>query len=492
MSLGEELIPLVSVITAVGDDGTFLGEAYETLSRQQLDWEWVIQFDGSSRQLPDHLDSDKRVKIDCNGDQLGQAITRNLALARSRADHVQIWDAYAQTDPALSELLSLLLDHPGAAFAALGRVGKAQRSETIESGVLADHWLEQGLLPCSIQGMLWRKQILLSCGGQAALDEGGDVCTALVAAERHPVCLLDRIDDEHSFPAADDLEAGARSYIFQRLEAARLSDEAPGIPSEQKRARKRTAVQGREGLISVITPVHDPEAPYLEETYRRLLEQDFTDWEWILQFDGADWQPPAWLDDPRVRPAANGKHLGVANTRNLALARSEGALIQTLDSDDFLLPGALQAMADVLEKDPTLVYALGRVHHLVDGRYSDRDDSGREMLTGKPAFGVLQPGVVADFWLEKEAMPFSLNCICWRREVLFVIGGWAAMKVGEDGSLFIHASDQHPGYWLDRYTLVYRQHPASAMHQPRYWEQYRPQARKFNIERLQALRADRA
>src|ERR1039458_5787847 len=115
-------------------------------------------------------------------------------------------------------------------------------------------------------------------------------------------------------------------------------------------------------LISVITPTHKPEAPYLEEAYEGLCAQD-VNWEWVLQFDGERWDMPSYLlGDDRVRLECNGKHLGVAMTRNRACVRARGELVQVLDSDDVLLPGATRVLMEAVLRTG-VAYAAGRVQH---------------------------------------------------------------------------------------------------------------------------------
>lgn len=58
-----------------------------------------------------------------------------------------------------------------------------------------------------------------------------------------------------------------------------------------------------------------------------------------MQEDGAEPGLEALLREvPCVRYEANSAQLGLAQTRNLALSRVTGELVQVLDHDDVLLP----------------------------------------------------------------------------------------------------------------------------------------------------------
>lgn len=75
-------------------------------------------------------------------------------------------------------------------------------------------------------------------------------------------------------------------------------------------------------VISVITAVHGPAAPYLADAYKSLLEQDLPqgwDWQWVIQEDGeTDDVIPHVPEDPRIS-FGQGRPCRAAVTRTLAL-----------------------------------------------------------------------------------------------------------------------------------------------------------------------------
>ena len=265
------------------------------------------------------------------------------------------------------------------------------------------------------------------------------------------------------------------------------------IPSDGNLATRSRLVEDvliaeRLGLVSVITATHDPEAPYLRAVYDSLLSQTSAEWEWLVQFDGPRWDPPAWLqDDARVKVEVNGAKFGIANTRNLALARAQGEFIQSLDSDDMLLPGALSRVSQALRGTPELGYALGSVHFLVDGELSDKDDHGRDD-GASPPFGRIEPGVLYDTWKGRgRGLSSPFNFPMWRRTVLLAYGGWAAISTGEDFNVLFAVGEDYAGEFIDEFTIIYRQHEGSIMHDDEYWR-ISPRNRKFTVARLEAIR----
>src|SRR4051794_4357529 len=95
-----------------------------------------------------------------------------------------------------------------------------------------------------------------------------------------------------------------------------------------------------EGPVSIVTPVHRPVPGYLAELHASLDGQVGVEWEWVIQIDGdASLMakiPVAIRADSRVSVEANGRWLGQAATRNLALVRTSHRLLQTVDADDVL------------------------------------------------------------------------------------------------------------------------------------------------------------
>lgn len=77
---------MISIITAHQPKrDSFLKDCYNSILKQDVDFEWLIEIDGSGYQLAEEIRLDPRVKIEATGINIGQAAARNLALARSRS-----------------------------------------------------------------------------------------------------------------------------------------------------------------------------------------------------------------------------------------------------------------------------------------------------------------------------------------------------------------------------------------------------------------------
>ena len=105
-------------------------------------------------------------------------------------------------------------------------------------------------------------------------------------------------------------------------------------------------------MISVIVPIFNAEK-YLHRCIKRILAQDYTDYELLLIDDGSTDNSGTICDefakyDKRVR-VFHKKNGGVSSARNLGLDNSIGEYIMFVDSDDYMLPGMLEVMLSTLE-----------------------------------------------------------------------------------------------------------------------------------------------
>ena len=97
--------------------------------------------------------------------------------------------------------------------------------------------------------------------------------------------------------------------------------------------------------ISIIVPVYKTER-FLSACIASILAQTFTDFELILVDDGSPDSCPALCDaaaakDSRIR-VIHQKNRGLSGARNAGLDAAEGEWIAFVDSDDMLLPQALE------------------------------------------------------------------------------------------------------------------------------------------------------
>jgi len=208
--------------------------------------------------------------------------------------------------------------------------------------------------------------------------------------------------------------------------------------------------------VSIITAAYAPSAAYLRDTIASVQAQELpTGWrlEWIVQEDGsAPCLAHHFAQVPYVRYEPNGTQLGIAATRNLGLARATGDLVQVLDSDDVLLPGALGSLIPMFVEHQ-IHWAVGQADDLMP-------DGSRVAWKSALPYGVLPAGSV-NRWAEKHGGNWPIHCagLMLRAVSLRAIGGWVGLPGDEDIAMFAALSEITDGYNVDGVTWLYRQHP---------------------------------
>lgn len=115
--------------------------------------------------------------------------------------------------------------------------------------------------------------------------------------------------------------------------------------------------------ISIITPVYNVEQ-YLQRCIESVLSQDFQDWEMILVDDGSPDKCPLICDeyakkDLRIN-VLHKKNEGLPAARKSGFEISKSPYIIHLDSDDYLLPGALSVLYNKVEEGYDIVKGCNR------------------------------------------------------------------------------------------------------------------------------------
>jgi glycosyltransferase involved in cell wall biosynthesis len=105
--------------------------------------------------------------------------------------------------------------------------------------------------------------------------------------------------------------------------------------------------------FSIITTTHADRAKLLKRAARSVFNQTFNDFEWIIIDDGSidnTKEVVASFSDKRIVFESFPENRGVNMARNRGLDLANGKYIVFLDSDDELLPGALQTFFNLWKK----------------------------------------------------------------------------------------------------------------------------------------------
>lgn len=186
-------------------------------------------------------------------------------------------------------------------------------------------------------------------------------------------------------------------------------------------------------LVSVVTAALNPVDAYLIEAHNDLCAQA-PSWEWLIQLDGERAALPARLQaDARVSVGANGRWLGTAVSRNRALARANGKYVYAHDDDDRLAPGAFAALLAPLQRDRTLAWSAGQFDDLVlrGGRW-ERNSFQYSCAAGRVAAGAWESDRLEHWAAGTDAQLPAANCVMWRADWLYALGGWGALTGDQD------------------------------------------------------------
>ena len=173
-------------------------------------------------------------------------------------------------------------------------------------------------------------------------------------------------------------------------------------------------------LVSIITPSFN-QAEYLEATIQSVLRQDYPNIEYIV-IDGGSTDGSvdiikkyALASDSlssgnyrhRIHSWVSESDKGQTDAINKGFARSTGALMGWLNSDDLLLPGALWHIARIFSRHPQVkvVCALRRV-------INESGEQSQDYITEMPVPFIL-----------KRTCVVAQETVYWRREVYEKLGG---------------------------------------------------------------------
>ena len=133
------------------------------------------------------------------------------------------------------------------------------------------------------------------------------------------------------------------------------------VESEQPPGGRR---RGREPLLSVVLPVHNPRREWLEAAVASVLGQTYGCWQLCVCDDASD---QGWVADyfttlsssePRIRVVRSNDHLGIAGALNRGAELARGEYTAFLDQDDVLAPHALECIAEAVDDGTAeLVYS---------------------------------------------------------------------------------------------------------------------------------------
>ncbi len=205
--------------------------------------------------------------------------------------------------------------------------------------------------------------------------------------------------------------------------------------------------------ISVVMPVRNPPAAFLQAAIASVEAQTYQNWELCIVDDASsaahipDILNNAAQRDHRIDTLFLPTSRGIAGASNAGIGRATGAYVAFMDHDDMLAPHALATVAAeiVVHPDATLIF-------------SDED----QLVHGKQASPYFKPGWNPDLLLSQN---FICHLAVFSRAILAEIGGFRAGYEGaQDYDLALRAVehvDARRVHHVPRILYSWRQTPES-------------------------------
>jgi glycosyltransferase involved in cell wall biosynthesis len=206
-------------------------------------------------------------------------------------------------------------------------------------------------------------------------------------------------------------------------------------------------------LVTVLTPTFNTAPRYIRELYQTLVNQSYSNWEWVVVDDGSSRTDSIAIlrdlarRDPRVRFFANPVNLGISGASNIGLAAARGAHVALVDHDDLLSRHALLAVYEAWRKAP------------------------RTQLFFTDECKLRSDGAVSELWPKPDWSPAYLEytmCVAhlsvYSRAFLNELGGFRSEFDGtQDFDLALRASLRDPAVvHIPIFAYIYRIIPGSA------------------------------
>lgn len=117
--------------------------------------------------------------------------------------------------------------------------------------------------------------------------------------------------------------------------------------------------------VSVIMPVYNTEEIYLRESIESILNQNYTDFEFIIIDDGSTNNAPDVMKeyadkDSRIK-IIKGEHRGIGAGLNKGLDVAQGEFIARMDGDDISLPHRFETQVRYLDENPDISLVGARI-----------------------------------------------------------------------------------------------------------------------------------
>lgn len=205
--------------------------------------------------------------------------------------------------------------------------------------------------------------------------------------------------------------------------------------------------------ISVIMSVYNGQR-YLREAIESILNQTFTDFEFIIINDGSTDNSLEIIqsyDDSRIRIVNNETNIGLTKSLNKAIKQARGKYTARQDGDDISLPHRFLEQLSYLERHPEVALLGTSVYHIDEqGKVL-----GRVIVLTKPGDKLLKEN------------QFNHGSTMFNKNVVVRLGGYnEILKYSQDYELWLKIAKNHQVSNLSQllYKLRFHEETISLKH----------------------------
>jgi glycosyltransferase involved in cell wall biosynthesis len=207
--------------------------------------------------------------------------------------------------------------------------------------------------------------------------------------------------------------------------------------------------------ITIITPTYN-QSGFIQETIDSVINQNYPNLEYIV-IDGGSTDDTLDIlkhNSSQIKWFSE-KDRGQTNAINKGLKLATGDIIAYLNSDDILLPGAFETVAEYFQKHPTCQWVTGYAHII--------DENGHKTRS--------QISLYKNIWLQIRSLSTLLitNYISqpstfWRKSLQDEIGEFnESLKFVMDYDYWIRMASRYPLGLIRKPLSCFRTHPSSKM-----------------------------
>ena len=204
--------------------------------------------------------------------------------------------------------------------------------------------------------------------------------------------------------------------------------------------------------ISVIMSVYNGEK-YLREAIESILNQTFTDFEFIIVNDGSTDNSLEIIqsyDDERIRIINNEKNIGLTKSLNKALKVAKGEYIARQDADDVSLPNRFEEQTKYFEEHPetallgTGIYKIDKNGRIVGKRIVLAKTCGKYPFNGN--------------------RPLSHGCMMFKKKIIDELRGYNELfRYAQDYELWLRITKRYEVRNLTQTLYKLRVHDESVV-----------------------------